>query len=115
MRLIVCGGRTYRDRAAVFAALDRAHAKRPITLLIYGGARGADDLAFAWAAAHGVPSQVVIAKWDRLGPAAGPERNGRMIREWRAEGVIAFPGGRGTADMVRQAEAAGLPVWKPYG
>jgi hypothetical protein len=30
--------------------------------------------------------------------------------EWKPDLVIAFPGGRGTADMVKQAKAAGVPV-----
>ena len=28
-------------------------------------------------------------------------------------GVVAFPGGTGTADMVRQAKAKGVNVWEP--
>jgi ABC-type branched-subunit amino acid transport system substrate-binding protein len=33
-----------------------------------------------------------------------------MIREGKPDAVVAFPGGRGTADMVRQARAAGIEV-----
>jgi predicted Rossmann-fold nucleotide-binding protein len=33
-----------------------------------------------------------------------------MLAEGRPDAVIAFPGGKGTADMVRKARAAGLPV-----
>jgi predicted Rossmann-fold nucleotide-binding protein len=31
----------------------------------------------------------------------------------RPDVVIAFPGGAGTADMVRAATAAGVKVWQP--
>jgi hypothetical protein len=44
------------------------------------------------------------------GKAAGPIRNQRMIDEGKPDLVIAFPGGRGTADMVSRAKKAGIPV-----
>lgn len=28
---------------------------------------------------------------------------------------VKMPAGRGTADMISQAEAAGVKVWRPYG
>jgi predicted Rossmann-fold nucleotide-binding protein len=112
--VIVCGGRNYADRARVFAALDRAHAKRSITLLVHGGAPGADTLAGEWAKARGVWVEVFEANWRELGPKAGPERNARMVAAG-AHGCIAFPGGRGTADNVKRCEAAGIPVWRPFG
>lgn len=116
MILLVCGGRAYSDRAAVYAALDRAHAHRPITLLVHGGASGADSLSAEWARERGVRCRAfTISKheWRVHGRAAGPMRNARMLAEARPDGVVAFPGGAGTADMVRQARAAGVPVWTP--
>lgn len=116
MILLACGGRTYHDRAAVFQALDRVHAKRPVTLLVHGGAAGADSLAADWARERGIACRsFTISKheWRVNGRAAGPMRNARMLAEARPDGVVAFPGGAGTADMVRQARAAGVPVWRP--
>jgi len=34
--VIVCGGRDYMDRDAVFSSLDKVHAKAPVTLLAHG-------------------------------------------------------------------------------
>jgi len=34
------------------------------------------------------------------------------INKGLSDAVLAFPGGRGTADMVRQAQRAGVPVWE---
>lgn len=45
-----------------------------------------------------------------LRPAGGPLRTTQMLVEGRPDAVIAFPGGKGTAHMVRKARAAGLPV-----
>lgn len=114
--LLVTGGRYYANRAAVFAALDRVHAKRPITLLVHGGAEGADTLAEEWAVAHGVRFRrfaVTKHEWIHYGKGAGPMRNARMLEEAKPAGVVAFPGGAGTADMVRRALAARITVWEP--
>lgn len=113
MKALVCGGRDFTDRDALFAALDRAHAKRPLTMVIHGGAKGADTLAGQWASARGILSARVDALWDAHGKAAGPRRNRAML-ELFPEGVIAFPGGAGTADMVAAAREAGVPVWQPF-
>ncbi len=113
MRLLACGGRDYADRAFVAECLDKAHAKRPITLLIHGGAKGADALAEDWAQANLVPSKAYEAQWDVYGKAAGPVRNMRMLAEGKPDGVVAFPGGAGTAHMAGLAIDAGLPVWCP--
>lgn len=115
MRLLVCGGRSYDDRERLFAALDLAAAKCGMSTLIHGGARGADRLAGEWAAARRIQETVYPAGWTEFGRRAGPIRNQRMLDDGRPDGVVAFPGGAGTADMIRRANAAGLPVWRPYG
>lgn len=113
MRLLVCGGRDFTDRAFVFRCLDAAHAKRPITTLIHGAARGADTLADEWAEAQEIDTIQCPANWELHGKAAGPIRNAEMLTRWKPDGVLAFPGGSGTAHMVKIAREAGLPVWQP--
>ena len=110
-RVLVCGGRNYADREAVYASLDSLHAERGFTLLIAGGARGVDKLAAQWAQDRGVPTQVYLAAWERLGHKAGPIRNQRMLTEGKPDLVVAFPGGKGTANMVAQARTAGVRVF----
>ena len=51
---------------------------------------------------------VYMADWDGLGRKAGPIRNQRMLDDGKPDLGIAFPGGRGTADMVRRAREAGV-------
>jgi predicted Rossmann-fold nucleotide-binding protein len=113
MRILVCGGRDYQNISAVRHALQALHAKRGITLIIEGGALGADRLAREWAAISAIPCVTFDADWKTHGKAAGPLRNDRMIAEGKPDGVVAFPGGRGTADMAGKAEAAGIKVWRP--
>jgi predicted Rossmann-fold nucleotide-binding protein len=114
MRLLVCGGRDYADARAVDAVLGTVLRHCGITVLIQGGADGADRLACDWARAHGIEVLTFPANWQEHGRAAGPRRNRQMLKEVRPHGVVAFPGGRGTADMVRQARAAGLKVWQIF-
>jgi hypothetical protein len=116
--VIVCGGRDYADRDRVFAALDKFDAKHKIMLLVHGAATGADTLADEWAKARGVPRlpfPVTKSEWDTYGRAAGPMRNQQMLDTTGAQACIALPGGSGTEDMVQRCEAAGVPVWRPYG
>jgi hypothetical protein len=108
-RVLVCGGRDYSNRDMLFAVLDRAHAANPIVALIHGNAKGADQLADNWAMGK-CETLTFTPAWEEHGKAAGPMRNQKMLDEGKPHMVIAFPGGRGTADMVRRANAAGVPV-----
>jgi hypothetical protein len=115
LRILVCGGRDYTDRQTVFDVLDRLHRDRGIACIIHGGARGADMLAGEWAARAGIQVDRYPADWETYKHAAGPIRNQQMLDQGKPDGVVAFPGGRGTADMKRRASAAGLGVWEPCG
>jgi hypothetical protein len=113
LRLLVCGGRDYTDEVAVFGVLDAVHAKRGIACIIAGAATGADRVAYTWAKSRSIEIHEFPADWKTHGKAAGPIRNRQMLSEGRPTGVVAFPGGRGTADMIRAAKESGLQVWEP--
>ena len=110
MRALVCGGREFANRQMLNEALNRLRQERGIAHLIAGGARGADSMAEWWARGEGVPCDVYQADWAGLGRKAGPIRNQRMLDEGKPDLVVAFPGGRGTADMVRRGREAGVEV-----
>lgn len=110
MRVIVCGGRDYSNVQRLEALMDGFLREFGISRVIQGGADGADRLALKWAWKRGIPCDNFPADWALHGKAAGPIRNAQMLKEGRAQMVIAFPGGRGTADMIRQARAAGVEV-----
>jgi hypothetical protein len=82
MRLLVCGSRTWTDYRRLRRTLEATVAQRQAdsVTIIEGGARGADRMA-------GHLADLVVA--FTVGPLAGS---------------------RGTADMVRRARAAGVPV-----
>ena len=113
MRILVCGGRDFSDADFLSGILDAAKREYGNVEIINGGASGADKLAEAWAFARNVTCAAYPADWKKYGRAAGPIRNQRMLDKGRPELVIAFPGGRGTDDMVRRAMEAGVFVYKP--
>jgi hypothetical protein len=113
MRIVVTGGRDFADEALVEKALGGVHRKHGIAALIEGEARGADRLCASWAERHAIPVERFPADWDRHGKRAGHLRNQQMIDEGKPDAAVAFPGGRGTADMVARLTAQGIPVWQP--
>ena len=110
MRLLVCGGRDFDDFEVVNEELTWLSGSHHIEVIIHGGARGADTLAGEWAKLCRIPVQVFRAQWGAHGRSAGPVRNRQMIVEGKPDFVLAFPGGRGTANMIEQAREAGITV-----
>lgn len=112
MRVGVCGGRGFDDTRAVWAALDKERLAVPHDTLevVQGGAPGADKIAREWCVAREVPYFNVPAEWEKHGRAAGPIRNQKIVDKYELDKLLAFPGGRGTADMVFRAENACIPV-----
>ncbi|MBN8945384.1 MAG: DUF2493 domain-containing protein [Rhizobiales bacterium] len=111
MRLLICGGRHYDDAAAICRELDRLHGGQPIDVLIHGGLVAIGTVAEAWARQHNVHVVRYPPNWTLLGTKAEARRNAFMLADSRPDFLLAFPGGRDTADLVRMARAAELPVW----
>ena len=89
---------------------------RLVHLLLHGGARGADAAIGRAAQQLGWSSAVMPAQWERHGRAAGPIRNRELLEQAIAKAVahtspgslasvlvVAFPGGPGTASLVKEA------------
>lgn len=117
MRVLVCGGRDYNDRERVYNVLDQITLHQglgpnpdPVKQIIHGGASGADYLADCWAKSRGVEVRCFPAKWRTYGKPAGPIRNQQMLDEGKPDLVVAFPGHRGTPNMVARAKKAGVKV-----
>lgn len=105
-RYLICGGRDFADQALMDKAL-RALILHPTdAVVIHGMARGADLMAAKWGMDHGAAIEGYPADWVAQPKAAGPIRNQMMLDKGKPDVVIAFPGGRGTADMVRRSRAA---------
>lgn len=117
MILLVCGGRDFRNRAQLFAVLDQIHRLRIVTKVVQGGASGADSLAARWAMQNQIEVETIPARWEMYGPKAGHLRNHAMAGRlcyYRATGEkvggVAFPGGKGTANMVQILKSKSITV-----
>ena len=108
MRALVCGGREYRNRQFLHKVLDTINP----TEIIHGGATGADTLAGEYARRRGIPCTAYPPDRSLDGPGRDWKfnRNARMLHTSRPDLVVAFPGGPGTAHMVRTARKAGYKV-----
>lgn len=104
----VCGGRDYLDAKRVDKELS-GRVNVATDAIVHGGARGADFLAASWAARNGVHAVEIAALWGVFKNGAGPRRNA-VIASLPLRLLVAFPGGKGTADMIKKARAAGIPV-----
>lgn len=112
-RVVVTGGRGFKDRGFIYSMLDGHHDAEPISLLIHGCCHlgGSDIVCEDWAKTRCVP-YVGMPAWawrnDGIAKALatpegreeGPKRNRRMLL-WSPKRCIAFPGGDGTADMLK--------------
>ena len=110
MRLLVCGDRNWSDYGSIVARIRELAPER----VIEGEARGADRLARTAAYALGIGVAAFPAQWNTYGRSAGMIRNQQMLDEGKPDMVLAFHdnilSSKGTADMVRRAKQAGLPV-----
>lgn len=109
MKVLVCGDRSWTDRARITRAL----AKLPKdTTVIHGACRGADIIAGEEAKKLGLTVREFPANWS-VGPSAGPIRNRKMLDE-KPDFVLAFhpniKTSKGTADTVREATRRGIKV-----
>jgi hypothetical protein len=117
MTVLVCGSRRWGATDPIHRELNRLLARETSLWVVQGRARGADTIAYKWARYYGqVPWSFPVTEedWAAKGKGAGPARNELMLVKAKPELVLAFTtnlsGSRGTADMVRRARAAGVPV-----
>ncbi len=132
MRVLICGDRNYGVylgdslKKPLAAKKVRAKARRKMlafiitlpknTVIIDGGAKGADSLANEVALENGYPTERYFAQWNLYGRAAGPIRNKQMLDEGRPDKVAYFhddiENSKGTADMISISRKAGIEVIK---
>ncbi len=78
MKLAIIGSRTFNNYALLKSYLD-PH-KHKITLIVSGGAKGADTLGEKWANQNNIPTLIFPADWDKYGKRAGYLRNEDIIK-----------------------------------
>jgi len=115
VRVLVCGGRDYINYRKFDRKMNRLYSvlgegQDSDCIVIQGGAKGVDFLARGWALSMNFECIEYPADWKTYGKAAGSIRNQQMLDEGKPDLVVAFPGGKGTKDMVTRARKAGIEV-----
>ncbi len=114
-KILVTGSRDFDNGQMILDAIIAEHAPGTRSILIHGGARGADEMAgIAGKHIPGILVASVPADWDNDGKfAAGPIRNAAML-DLEPDVVLAFyktdAANRGTQNCVDQATARGIEV-----
>jgi hypothetical protein len=106
---LFCGSRTWIDPSPIRDAI----AALPTgSVVLQGGAQGADRLAKAMCHNLHVHCAQIDAMWWHLGSSAGPRRNSAMLL-LQPSVVYAFQiaASSGTQDMIDKARRAGLSVY----
>jgi len=110
--LIVAGSRWFTNEAWFNVYMDAYVKEHGMPRKIISGKepKGTDAMAERWALKRSVPFEGFPADWKKHGKAAGPIRNQEMAE--RGTHLLAFPArsGKGTQDMIRRAQKAGMPV-----
>lgn len=112
MKLIIAGSRHYPPHQAdQLVAKAMQHIPTP-ERVISGTANGIDQAGERWAEANGVPVERMPADWSAHGRAAGPLRNRGMAAKADALLLIWDGRSRGSANMLQEARAKKLRIWK---
>ena len=109
-KIAFAGGYECNDHAAIWAALDRVHAKHPGMVLLHGGSpKGAERIAACWADTRKVPQVAFKPDFARHKNAAPFKRNDQLL-ETMPIGVVVFPGSGISDNLADKARKLGIPM-----
>lgn len=125
IRLAVVGSRNFTDKSRLFMELNELRKFYKITLIVSGGAKGADTFAENYAKEYGIKKLVLEADWtDMSEPCrrklnssgkeynalAGFKRNSEIVEN--CDALVAFWDGTspGTRDIIDKAKLTGKKV-----
>lgn len=109
-RVIIAGSRNFNDYEFLEKSMDFLLKNKSDVVVLCGEAAGADSLGKRYAAARGFSVLSFPADWRRFGRSAGVRRNRQMAGA--ADACVVFWDGvsRGSANMIAEAERAGLAL-----
>ena len=115
MRLLVTGSRDWGTQYyPLMNKVLRHYYRQGYTVLLQGGARGADRQASGLGKEIGYEIETFNAEWSKYGRAAGMIRNTEMLKVGQPSLVAAFhhdiERSKGTRHMVKLALKAGITV-----
>ena len=109
IKLAIVGSRGFNDYKKLNEVV--LPAKNKISLIISGGAKGADSLAERFAKENNIPTQIILPDWETHGKSAGFLRNKEIVEA--ADIVLAFWDGKskGTQHSFKLAEKLGKKIF----
>ena len=109
-KVAFAGGYECNDHQAIWAALDRVHAKHPGMVLLHGGSpKGAERIAACWADNRKVPQVAFKPDFTRHRNAAPFKRNDQLL-DVLPIGVVVFPGSGISDNLADKARKLGIPL-----
>lgn len=110
--VMVTGSRTWSRPQTVWDVLDGVHQDQEITVLIHGGAVGADIAAKYWAESRGVTDDCHRPDYVRYHPKSAPHIRNEEMLNLRPDLLVAFWDGRssGTKSVIRKARKLDIPI-----
>lgn len=105
------GGLDCNDHKAIWAALDRVHAKHANMVLLHGGSpKGAEKIAACWADNRKVPQIAFKPDWARHAKAAPFKRNDQLLEVLPIR-VVVFPVSGISNNLADKARKLGIPLF----
>jgi hypothetical protein len=109
-KIAFAGGYECNDHQAIWAALDRVHAKHPGMVLLHGGSpKGAERIAACWCDSRKVPQVAFKPDFTRHKNAAPFKRNDQLL-DVLPIGVVVFPGSGISDNLADKAKKLGIPL-----
>lgn len=119
MKLLITGSRNFTDESVInelIRAVEKSEGKT-VTLLLHGGAKGADSLAQSWAVIHNIPTKIILPDYTKHGGKAAPIiRNQELVK--LADVTLALYADTktgGTEYTAKQTVKAAKPLYEYLG
>lgn len=119
MKLLITGSRKFDNSIGIMEAIKQVEnlQGQKITMLLHGGAKGADTLAENWAKENGIKTKVLKPDYEKHLPKQAPLiRNIELVK--LAEVTLALYTGNertgGTGFTATQSIKAGKPLYEKF-
>ena len=102
--IAIVGSRGFNDYSMLERFIKMNYPISDVSLIVSGGANGADSLAEVFARENGIPIEVLKPDWKTFGKSAGIRRNVEIVSQ--SDIVFAFWDGnsKGTAFTIKEAQ-----------
>ena len=113
--LLIAGSRTFEDRDLFNRVTEEIiDGDERFTVIVEGGASGADTMAREYAEAHDMKYEEFKPDWKQYGRAAGPKRNDKMIQFIKERNGTALyfwdEESKGTKQCIDSAKRKGIEI-----